>query len=348
MIDLRLKELDILRFLAAISVVLFHYVAKYTIDEPLGSLSLDILSNVTQYGFLGVPLFFMISGFVILASTSYRSKYEFLIARFVRLFPVYWLCLSLTAVTLLLTENLDLVTYLVNLTLLQSFVGFGNIDGIYWTLGKELQFYFCTFLLLSLNILPKVKYWLSFWLLITVTFTLFNQPFFMGWIISPEYSSFFIAGVCFYLMKKDGNNAFYSSVLVISLLLSSWYVYGLSPGFVSTFTPDNQVISVIIVNVFYLLFWLLVTKRLRFSCGNKILVLGAITYPLYLIHNVIGKALLDIVHPYIGIELAIFSVVILMLLFSYIIYIYYDKRISMPLKANLIDRLGQLKLKFSS
>jgi len=339
MTDLRLKELDALRFFAAISVVLFHYVAKYTVDEPINSIYLDILSNITQYGFLGVPLFFMISGFVILASASHRANYEFCIARFVRLFPVYWLCLTLTAITLFLSSDIDFVTYLVNLTLLQAFVGFDHIDGVYWTLGKELQFYFCIFILLSLNVLQKIKYWLSSWTFFTITFTLFSQPFFMGWFISPEYSSFFIAGVCFYLIKKDGNNSFYSTILFISLLLSSYHIYIASPAFLASFTQENQYISVVIVHFFYLIFWMLTTNRMSFKCGNNILILGALTYPLYLIHNVIGKTLIDIISLHIGIELAILCITTLMLYFSYLINIYYENRVSTPLKTALLKRL---------
>ncbi len=337
--------MDVLRFFAAISVVLFHYVARYTVDEPIGSIPLSILSTVTQYGFLGVPLFFMISGFVILASASHRSNFEFLVARFVRLFPVYWLCLSLTAITLLLTANIDFITYLINLTLLQEFIGFKSIDGVYWTLAKELQFYFCIFILLSLNVISKIKYWLSFWVLITVSFAFLNQPFFMGWFISPEYSSFFIAGVCFYLIKRDGNNIFYSCVLVISSFLSSYYIYISSPEFLTTFTQTNQIISVFIINFFYLFFWMLTTDRWSFQCGNKMLILGAITYPLYLIHNVIGKALLDMIYPYIGIELSIVCVTLLILYFSYLIYMHYEVRVSTPLKMALLDKLAQLKQK---
>ena len=85
--NLRLLELDALRGLAALAVVLFHYTVYYgkTVDHA------DNPWFRFSYGHYGVMLFFMISGFVILMTLD-RTKtvWDFAVARFCRLYPVYW------------------------------------------------------------------------------------------------------------------------------------------------------------------------------------------------------------------------------------------------------------------
>jgi peptidoglycan/LPS O-acetylase OafA/YrhL len=116
---MRVVQLDILRFIAAISVVLYHYIAWFFSDNSQHSTVLIYLENYTRYGYLGVPLFFMISGFVILASAKNRSFINFSISRALRLYPVYWLSFSLTTVFIFYSQipsvnDIDLQTYLVN------------------------------------------------------------------------------------------------------------------------------------------------------------------------------------------------------------------------------------------
>ncbi|MGX5172733.1 acyltransferase family protein [Aliikangiella sp. IMCC44653] len=336
---MRLKELDLLRFIAALSVVLFHYVAYFSVDFPKQRPILDSLEVITQFGFLGVPLFFMISGFVILASAMHRSNLDFAIARFARLYPVYWLCVSLTALIVFLVDHkpIDLPTYFVNMTMLQSFVGFADVDGVYWTLAKELQFYFCIFALLSLNLISHVKSWLSVWLVATITFTFFKQPFFMGWFITPEYSSFFIAGVCLYMLQQQRDLVFYNLVLVLSLLLSGYWIYRMSPEFLSHATQLEQSISVAIVAILYLIFWLIAAGKWTMSKTSSWMTLGALTYPLYLLHNILGKIALNYLAPLIGEELAVLLVTLIALYLSYCVYYYFERNVASPLKKYLIN-----------
>jgi peptidoglycan/LPS O-acetylase OafA/YrhL len=56
---------------------------------------------VAKYGFLGVPAFFVISGFVIAYSAEGRTAVGFAIARFSRLYPNFVFCMTLTFLALL-------------------------------------------------------------------------------------------------------------------------------------------------------------------------------------------------------------------------------------------------------
>jgi len=95
----RVYELDLLRFMAAFSVVMFHYSFRGAAGKPgntFTTFNYAPLAGAARYGYLGVNLFFLISGFVILMSANGSSPRRFFISRFVRLYPAYWVCCSIT------------------------------------------------------------------------------------------------------------------------------------------------------------------------------------------------------------------------------------------------------------
>lgn len=84
----RLYEIDLLRITAALAVVIYHY----TFSGCAGHLipvSFPALRTVTRYGYLGVDMFFTISGFVVLLSAWGRRPLDFVISRITRLYPAY-------------------------------------------------------------------------------------------------------------------------------------------------------------------------------------------------------------------------------------------------------------------
>ncbi|EAQ8060912.1 acyltransferase, partial [Salmonella enterica] len=87
MIKNRINEIDLLRFVAAMAVVFFHYAFRGYAADGMSIMPYPSLAPVSKYGFLGVQLFFMISGFVILMSASHGSIQNFTISRMVRLYP---------------------------------------------------------------------------------------------------------------------------------------------------------------------------------------------------------------------------------------------------------------------
>ena len=91
---MRIKELDSIRGIACLMVVLFHYTTRYSIsfNTQKTTALLDF-----KYGGLGVSLFFMISGFVIyLSINNVKDAKTFFIKRFIRLYPIFWICMLTT------------------------------------------------------------------------------------------------------------------------------------------------------------------------------------------------------------------------------------------------------------
>jgi peptidoglycan/LPS O-acetylase OafA/YrhL len=134
----RLAYLDALRGIAALMVVFTHLYAPV-----IGHVW--VLDYLIDPGKLGVLWFFMISGVVIPYSLKPvpDGTRRFLISRFMRLYPAYWLSLMLFVLMLEL-HGAPLPSWpqvVANLTMVQAALGFDDVVGLYWTLFIELVFY---------------------------------------------------------------------------------------------------------------------------------------------------------------------------------------------------------------
>ena len=337
----RFAELDFIRFFAALSVVIYHYKSKYIeslVDSP--ALAQGIYS-ITKFGYLGVDLFFIISGFVIFASALGRTGTQFAISRITRLYPTLWVCVSITTLIAVVLRgpdnNITVIQWLANLTLFNTRMGIEDIDGVYWTLAVEVKFYFCVFALLTFNLLRYHRVWITIWLATTISFCLFKQPFFLGWFISPEYSANFIAGIVFCLARRDGYTRFHVAILVPALAVSSFYAYYAISTFARGVTELDRLIAVGIVWCLFSLFYLISARKFTMRSTAFVLGLGGMTYPLYLLHNRAGKDLYDALAGTIPSLALVFLVAIFMLLTSWFIHMYLERGIANRLKSYLFS-----------
>lgn len=146
----RLHSIDSLRGLAALGVIYAHTV-EFGLRTDLGPfpaerLVLASLIDVLDFGKIAVTLFFAVSGFVVpfsLFKASRRPIATFVLSRFFRLYPAYWLSIPCGLLVLFVWAGRDVPALLVpaNITMLQQFFGVENIIGLYWTLQIELIFY---------------------------------------------------------------------------------------------------------------------------------------------------------------------------------------------------------------
>jgi len=103
----RLYIIDALRLFAAMFVALHHYAGTFRVNQPhnavWGRPVQDIMPGVfriSAYGWVGVEIFFVISGFVICMSCWDRRPRDFFVSRVIRLYPAYWFGIILTTVVL--------------------------------------------------------------------------------------------------------------------------------------------------------------------------------------------------------------------------------------------------------
>jgi|694.fasta_scaffold02305_28 peptidoglycan/LPS O-acetylase OafA/YrhL len=139
----RVIELDALRALAAINLMLFHfthvYSVKYGYSTPLGF--------EFPWGKYGVQLFFMLSGLVnALTLMKKQDATGFLKARCLRILPCYYIVITLNLVLyscmpLAQTGQWSWSQLAANLTVMPNLLGFDCLEPVMWTLQVELLFY---------------------------------------------------------------------------------------------------------------------------------------------------------------------------------------------------------------
>ncbi len=142
----RLENVDLLRGVAIIFVVFFHYTYHYSVEYLLRTDEWSL--PIARYGWSGVDIFFIVSGYCIALTIVKTSNFiEFSIKRFARIYPAYFFC---GIVTLVFYSFFDLpgrevnwYTGFMNLIFANFIPGlkFQYIDGIYWALMIELKFY---------------------------------------------------------------------------------------------------------------------------------------------------------------------------------------------------------------
>ena len=114
----RLQELDALRGIAVMLVVFLHFTSADGQSK-----------NIFKLGVTGVDLFFVISGFVILLTLEKTKNWQdFVVGRFSRLYPVYWLTVTVIALLMLVMNFVGTqpsigmpIKYLANMTMLQNY-----------------------------------------------------------------------------------------------------------------------------------------------------------------------------------------------------------------------------------
>lgn len=147
-------SIQYLRGIASLLAVLFHY--RFFLNDVYAQKNLGDLLFLN--GIVGVDLFFLISGFVIVLSTQKNFSYKsFFIKRFFRIYPLYLFCLLFV----IINESIPIKTMINPLLLINDdYHSLGPCFGytkivVAWTLSYEICFYFI--FMISLMISGKYR-----------------------------------------------------------------------------------------------------------------------------------------------------------------------------------------------
>jgi peptidoglycan/LPS O-acetylase OafA/YrhL len=177
------------------------------------------------YGWLGVHLFFLISGFVICMSSSGRGVEAFWVSRVVRLYPAYWLSVVAVAVVLTVWPYIDRPVgwrnTLVNLTMVQQPLHVPDVAEVYWTLWPELRFYLLFTLVVwsGLTYRRVVAFCLA-WLGAVAAAKAMLPAGIVHTVLMTNYAPLFVAGIAFYLMRRFRPTLLLWGIVAASFLLS--------------------------------------------------------------------------------------------------------------------------------
>lgn len=288
----RMAELDLLRFLAALAVVFYHL----TYTTGIGWL--------TRHGYLGVDLFFMISGFVILWSAQGATAREFLVSRFARLYPALWLCMAITiaAVWLLNGVTFSPAQILANATMVGGYLGQEYIDVVYWTLAVELKFYVLVLGLILLRQIERVEWWAYGWLAACMADAAIGLPGAVRSLIIAPYGVFFIAGMLFYLVRSQGPTPERIAALLVCCAMAAAHAI---PNSADYLHGERSWLAAPLVVALFGLMAAVAMGWFRVKGGATLASLSALTYPLYLLHNAIGKAISEHSGPAVAVAAAL-------------------------------------------
>ena len=189
---MRPNNFDLIRLLAAIQVVIYHGVEHLKIEGLKDTWLLFILEC-----FPGVPIFFVLSGFLVSASWE-RSKSlgQYVLNRALRIFPGLWCCFAFSIVVVLClmpgcfanASVTNLGTWIIaQLTMFQFYnpeflrpFGVGALNGSLWTIPIELQFYIVLPIVYAVFKRKDSKLNLAWLVPIFLIFMAANQVLFVG------------------------------------------------------------------------------------------------------------------------------------------------------------------------
>ncbi|MFJ6940961.1 acyltransferase family protein [Streptomyces sp. NPDC101132] len=292
----RLYVLDGLRLVAALAVVLYHLAGydRYGVAGVWGASTEDVfplLHRFAQYGWLGVELFFLISGFVICMSCWGRNVRDFAVSRVVRLFPAFWFCVLATAVAMRLSGDTGMTAsrVLTNLTMLHEPLKVPHVDPSYWSLWAEMRFYvlFGGLLVWGLTY-RRVMAFCGIWMLGSVLAPVSGIPLLVV-MFQPQYAPFFIGGVLIFLMYRFGTSPLLWLMLGGSWLLAQHQLLTLVRGAEAWSRVEvSWTAALVLVTAFYGVLLAAALGRLNFFNRAWLVPAGALTYPLYLLHERLG------------------------------------------------------------
>ncbi|MCX5920126.1 MAG: acyltransferase [Candidatus Melainabacteria bacterium] len=297
----RIWFLQMLRGIACLVVFLFHVMVMFWVANDVVQvlcytpavngcpafitvLEQGLKTIKLNLGAFGVGLFFLISGFVIPISLEKQGTRTFLIQRFFRIYPTYWVGLSITILLLVASATFNhkpllfsMKDVLLNATLsLRDWFVSPRLDGINWTLEIEIAFYVLMAIFSRFFTTQKFKHlaWLP--------------PFFLGLSLlsHSEYVGLVLCFINFMLIGTGFLNLYKKQFTFMWFMLYLTLTLGC---FAATFLLDPQLSTNMGLIGSYL--YALGSFSLFYAFRNHIMYnpildfISTISYPLYIVHG---------------------------------------------------------------
>lgn len=294
--------LDRLRGPAALLVVWAHWVGTFPEDRGLTPVFLPWvrrwvnapLGIIQDFGFLGVCIFFLVSGFVITHVAQTETWREFLLKRIFRIYPLLILTVFLTLILMpAIRAQASLLTFILNTSLLAYFIQPQIIFvGVAWTLVIEIMFYALVLVCYPWRRRPALLLTAelgAIWLLLAVARE-FGDSFFL-FAASLTYVPYLVVGQIFYFglyrkILKPG-------MMVLFLAASLFTIFqGLTHIHTQFLPVSNSYLISFGWAIVIFLGCLIFNQRLP-RVGKPLKFLAETSYGLYLLHGVIGAAILE-------------------------------------------------------
>lgn len=329
--------IDALRLLAAVLVMGSHLLVSDWIRSRHGGVmpttAFVPLRPLFCYGWIGVEIFFVISGFVIAYSAQGVSATKFARHRFFRLWPI---CVLSAAVALgaatwlgIWSPQVRLQNFLKTILFAPGVPGLEYIDDPFWTLPVEVAFYAVVFALISLRQLrrlPRVAAALAlvstlYWALVLADrywSGRFWHAVHRGLQVVSPYPSTLIVHGCFFatgvllwdlLLRPAQTRTRRPQLAALCIAIAGgvmgvWVHATLAADYLEMRFPQWGAVAIWLMAVALIAISVRFNAEIQHRLGvrgmNMMRALGLITYPLYLLHDRLGYALVVGLHGVLG------------------------------------------------
>lgn len=364
--------LDVVRFLSACAVCLFHlgfygWAANYSTLVMIfpDSARYDFFTPVAWMGWVGVEIFFVISGFVIANSANGASPFAFARSRLLRLWPAAWICATLTLlVRMFAGESFGELDgpWLRSVLLIPQSTW---IDGVYWSLAVEIVFYGLVFLMLltrSFRRLPAMAW------LMTVASAGFIT---LAWLDASGLASqgewfhsfaaqaelftfrhgvFFAIGIWIWMMANKSLTPIYWIGFCVAgvfglaeIELRAWEMQGIeAPASAGQLMFAPAVVWIAAVAFITTCAQNPERFAARTDIGRRRMkFIGRLTYPLYLVHSVVGAAVIAwLVAAGVNSLVALGTAIALIVGIASLVALYGESLAARPLRV-VLDAIGR-------
>lgn len=298
------------------------------------------------FGWVGVEIFFVISGFVIFMTADGSSASSFVRRRYLRLFPAALVCATITAAVALAIDLWPMGDLIMRWARSAFFWPYGPwIDGVYWTLGVEVAFYLVValaimaqrFIAIETVIIAVGSVSAAAWLLdLAVHGRLTGDvaPFISSrseTLLLLRHGVLFALGALIWAGSHRGWTAKRLGFMALFSLVGALTILWGAQSKVSGYDLDHSVyvpIAVWAVAVALIALSAKYERPLPAPAQAASSVIGRSTYPLYLLHDIVGVALLlALLNAGIDPALALLVAMASMLLLGIIVCVYIEDRI---------------------
>lgn len=331
-----LYVIDGVRFFAATIVALFHITYSVWANPESGArsfasegYSFSQISGWTRYGWVGVEIFFVISGLVIANSSFHVSPRQFLRSRLLRLYPTTWICATLTLVVVIANGDYEAGNiYQRYIHSMSLFPLHPWIDPAYWTLAIELVFYCAVFALILTKSISRITIVATLFVSLSFPYHVLRfTEYLLGVEVVPimplqltrlsmiDYGCFFALGIFAW-------NRMNRTIVRFSWVPTMAAVTGCALEIINHamktntyMAPSQGFLSPLYNAIVPLLVWgfsavivfrseeineIRTLKDVRIR--RMLRVLGLMTFPVYLLHFTIGVSIVDVLEFRVGIN----------------------------------------------
>jgi peptidoglycan/LPS O-acetylase OafA/YrhL len=342
----RLALIDLLRFVAAISVVFFHYGFRGERGAFVPPLHLrEAVTAHASYGGMGVYLFFVISGFVIAYSAEGRSAFVFAASRFARLYPTYVLAMTITALVLALSGGVSISQYVANLLMFPKLLHQPMVDGVYWSIQFEVLFYAWVFVLVLAGVFERwSQVVVAAWMVIAALNLWVIRSGALSMLFITQYAGLFASGIMLFRIRHEGWRVINTVLLAAAMVLAGLAAHQEMLETLALYNaPFSPTMFTVILVLIYVAMIFATQYRDEVRLAGLMVAVGALTYPLYLLHQMIGYRLITVFVGVVPSGLALIVTAAVMMVLAFLVQRLFERPVVPAVRRgleNLFRKLG--------